>query len=115
MRLEYLRNMVLTRGYYGQFQEPISVRRNMYTSIDQLRLTVSAERLKNLQHIESLYRENRYSHPTKIVFVTFNHTFAKINMLRLNESRYFRCRNLCKDNNHLLNIPGITVSPAPEP
>ena len=39
-RLETLRNMVLFRGYYGQFEQPLELRIGMYAAVEQLRTAV---------------------------------------------------------------------------
>lgn len=107
--------MVLFRGYYGQFEQPFELRAGMYVAVDQLRAAVSDERVRSLQYIENLYRQNSAYKSTKIVFVTFNHTFAKINLLRLNSRGPFWWLNCCRNKEYLLNIPGAVVEEAPEP
>lgn len=68
-----------------------------------------------LREIQNHYRQNLMLHPTKIVFVTFSHTFAKINLLKLNHRGFLSWLNCCRDQQLLLNIPGASFSSAPEP
>ena len=117
MRYEVLRNMIINRGLYGSFLESPEIRRQLCLSIDRLRSEVVVERVNNLKIIEANYLQANALSSTKIVFVTFNHTFAKVNLLRLNRGIFGgrACGGCSSNQTQDLDIPNIVISPAPEP
>lgn len=80
---ERLRDLIRERKNIKGFTVIKEERDALYRLIDELRVEVTGERLRKLKIIEETFRRRQRAN-TKIVFVTFNHSYAKINLLRLN-------------------------------
>lgn len=77
---------------------------------------IKEERLKKVQEMKEKLRELNSNKLTKLVFVTFSHSFARINLCQLNNESIMQKITRCFRNNpNKLEIEGITISRAPEP
>ena len=82
----------------------------LYGEIEAIRVQIASERIKGLEFMQQKYRSLESNH-TVTAFVTFHHSFAKINLLRLNHFSFLnRMGHPLK-----LSIKGLEIRRAPEP
>lgn len=87
--MEELRGLVEKRGREGMFVVGKIERVGLYEEVENCRRDIAEERIGKLKRIQERYRQMN-KRETKMVFVTFNHSYAKINLMRLNSRSFFQ-------------------------
>lgn len=98
-----------------EFQTVVEIRRHLYQEINICLEKLREERLSRLHQMEQQLEELNRQKPTKLIFVSFQHSYDLINLCQLNENGIFSKLKTLVRKTVKLPIEDITISRAPEP